>query len=293
MDQPQGNGRKRQDGGESAFGRLLRHWRAQRRVSQLALAVEAEVSSRHISFIETGRAHPSREMVLLLAEVLEVPLRNRNELLTTAGYAPLYHETGLDAPSMAQLHRALDFILHQQEPYPTLVLDRHWNVLQVNNGSARFQSYFLNPMAIKELGPPNAMRLMFHPRALRPYIVNWEATAASLIQWLHRDAINGFGDAETRGLLEELLSYPDVPRHWRTFDFNASLVPFLAIHFRKHELDLQFFTTLTSLGTPYDIALQGLRIESFFPSDEATEAGIRRLAKGEVLSQRVKKIERI
>jgi transcriptional regulator with XRE-family HTH domain len=261
-------------------------------MSQLDLAIEAEVSSRHVSFIETGRAQPSREMVLLLADVLDVPLHDRNELLTTAGYAPLYRETGFDAPAMTQLQRALDFILCQQEPYPTLVLDRHWNVLKVNDGSARFQSYFLDPAAVKELGPPNAMRLMFHPQALRPHIVNWEATAASLIQWLHRDAITGFGGAETRSLLEELLSYPDVPRQWRTLDLNASPIPFLAIHFRKHELDLQFFTTLTSLGTPYDIALQGLRIESFFPADEATEAGIRRLAKGEVLSASVTKAER-
>ena len=119
---------------------------------------------------------------------------------------------------------------------------------------------------------------MFHPRAFRPYIVNWDATAASLIQWFHRDAINGFGDAEARSLLEELLSYPDVSRHWRTRDLNAFSVPFLAIHFRKHELDLQFFTTLTSLGSPHDITLQELRIESFFPADEATEVGLRRLA---------------
>src|SRR5712691_10047408 len=228
MDQTQRAGRKRQDGMESAFGRLLRHWRAQRRVSQLALAVEAEVSSRHVSFIETGRAQPSREMVLLLADVLDVPLRYRNELLTTAGYAPIYRETGLDAPAMAQVRRALDLILRQQEPYPALVLDRHWNVLKVNQGSARVQAYFLDPVAVAELGPPNAMRLIFHPRAFRPYIVNWEATAASLIQWLHRDALSGFADAETRGLLEELLSYPDVPRQWRTLDLDASTAPFLA-----------------------------------------------------------------
>jgi hypothetical protein len=218
-------------------------------------------------------------MVLLLAEVLEVPLRDCNELLTMAGYAPFYRETGLDEPVMAQMHRALEFILRQQEPYPTLVLDRHWNVLKVNDGSARIQAHFLDSVAVTELGPPNAMRLMFHPQAFRPYIVNWEATAASLIQWLHRDAVNGLGDEETRSLLEELLSYPDVPRHWRILDRNVSPVPFLSIHFRKYELDLQFFTTLTSLGTPYDLTLQGLRVESFFPADEATEAALRRLGR--------------
>src|SRR5882724_6972504 len=270
--------RKEQDHQESAFGRLLRHWRARRRVSQLTLAVEAGVSSRHVSFIETGRAQPSREMVLRLAHVLDVPLRDRNDLLTMAGYAPIYRETGLEVPAMAQVRRALDFILRQQEPYPALVLDRHWNVLKVNEGSARVQAYFLDPVAVAELGPPNAMRLMFHPRAFRPYIVNWEATAASLIQWLHRDAVNGFGDAQTRSLLQERLSYPDVPRHWRTLDVEASTAPFLPIEFSKDELSLRYFTTLTSLGTPHDITLQELRIECFFPADEATEAASRRLA---------------
>jgi transcriptional regulator with XRE-family HTH domain len=270
----------------NAFGWLLRQWRGQRRLSQLTLAIEAKVSSRHVSFLETGRAQPSREMVLLLADVLDVPLRERNALLIAAGYAPLYRETELDAPALAQLHRAFDFILQQQEPYPTLLLDRHWKVLKANEGSKRIQHHFLDPGAVAELGPANAMRLMFHPQAFRPYIVNWEATAASLIQWLHRDALNGFGDAETRTLLEELLSYPDVPHHWRTLDATASLVPFLAIPFRKQEIDLHFFTTLTMLGTPYDITLQGLQIESFFPADESTDTAMRRLAAAAVESHR-------
>jgi transcriptional regulator with XRE-family HTH domain len=278
MDQARPAGRKAQDGAESAFGPLLRQWRARRRMSQLDLAAEAEISSRHLSFIETGRAGPSREMVRLLAQVLDVPLRDRNALLTAAGYAPIYRETRLEAPAMAQARRALDFILRQQEPYPALVLDRHWNVLDVNEGSARVQRVFLDSAAVAELGPPNAMRLMFHPRAFRPHIVNWEATAASLIQWLHRDALSGFADSETRALLEELLSYPDVPRHWRTLDVEASTAPFLPIEFSKDELSLRYFTTLTSLGTPHDITLQELRIECFFPADEATEAASRRLA---------------
>jgi transcriptional regulator with XRE-family HTH domain len=280
MDRTQPAEQKEQSCTESAFGRLLRQWRARHRMSQLDLAVEAGISSRHVSFIETGRTQPSREMVLLLAHVLGMPLRNRNDLLMAAGYAPMYRETGLDAPTMAQARRALDFLLRQQEPYPALVLDRHWNVLKVNEGSARVQAYFLDPVAVADLGPPNAMRLMFHPRAFRPYIVNWEATAASLVQWLHRDVVNGFADAETHGLLQELLSYPDVPRHWRTLDLDASTAPFLPIQFRKAELDLRFFTTLTSLGSPHDITLQELRIESFFPADEATEEDMRRLVKG-------------
>jgi transcriptional regulator with XRE-family HTH domain len=255
----------------SGFGDLLRRWRVRRRLSQLDLAVEAGVSSRHLSFVETGRSQPSREMVLLLSRALDVPLRDRNDLLTAAGFAAIYRESGLDAPAMAQARRALDFILRQQEPYPALVLDRHWNVVQVNEGSARFQACFLDPKEVAALGPPNAMRLTFHPRALRPYVMNWEATAASMIQWLHRDVVSGFGGAEAKALLDELLAYPDVPRQWHTLDVEASTAPFLPIEFRKGDLALRYFTTLTSLGTPHDITLQELRVESFFPADESTE----------------------
>ncbi len=256
---------------EGGFGRLLREWRSRRGMSQLDLALEAGVSARHLSFVETGRATPSREMVVLLARALDVPFRDRNDLLTAAGYAAIYRATSLDAPALAQARRALDYILRQQEPYPALVLDRHWNVLKVNEGSARVQALFLDPPSVAALGPPNAMRLMFHPKAFRPWIVNWEPTAASLIQWLHRDVATGFADAETRALLEELLSYPDTPRHWRALDLDASPAPFLPIEFRKGDLVLRYFTTLTMLGTPHDITLQEVRVESFFAADEATE----------------------
>src|ERR671923_1173107 len=153
------------------FGALLKHWRLARRMSQLALALEAEISARHLSFLETGRAQPSREMVLLLSRVLEVPLRGRNELLTAAGYAPIYRETALDAPEMAQARRALGFMLRQQEPYPALVLDRHWNILMSNAAMGRVMGLFLDPAALAALGAPNAMRLSYHPQGLRPFIV--------------------------------------------------------------------------------------------------------------------------
>jgi transcriptional regulator with XRE-family HTH domain len=261
----------------AGIGRLLRQWRAQRGLSQLDLSGEAGISARHLSFVETGRAQPSREMVLLLSRALDVPLRDRNELLLAAGYAPVYQQTDLAAPALAQVRRALDFILRQQEPYPALVLDRHWDVLAVNEGSARVQAHFLDGEAVAALGPPNAMRLMFHPRAFRPHIVNWEATAASLIQWLHRDAASGRGDERTRALLDELLSYPDVPRRWRRLDLDVSTAPFLPIEFSRGDVTLRYFTTLTSLGTPHDITLQELRIEAFFPADDATEEATRRL----------------
>jgi transcriptional regulator with XRE-family HTH domain len=262
----------------SQIGRLLRQWRERRRLSQLALAVDAEISSRHLSFIETGRARPSRDMVLLLSRVLEVPPRGRNDLLTAAGYAPVYRERSLEAPEMAQVRRALDFILRQQEPYPGLVIDGHWNILMSNGGAQRLLSRFLDAEAMAAVGgPPNAMRLFYHPRGMRPYIVNWEATAAGLVQWLHRDLARGIGDAETSRLLEELLSYPDVPQKWRTLDLDAVPAPFLAVELRKDDTRVQFFSTLTTLGVPYDITLHELRVECFFPADRDSETWLRAL----------------
>jgi len=261
---------------QSPFGRLLREWRSRRRVSQLGLAMEAGVSSRHVSFIETGRAQPSREMVLMLARVLDVPLRDRNDLLMAAGYAAMYRATDLDAPALEQARRALDFMLRQQEPYPAIVVDRAWNLLKANDGAARLVAAFADPSAAEEWGG-NAMRLMFHPRGFRPHIVNWEAMAAALIQWLHRDVLSGLGGDETRRLLDELLGYPGVPPRWRTLDLDVSTAPFLAIDFRRNDLHLRYFSTLTSLGTPHDITLQELRVEAFFPADAATEEASRRL----------------
>ncbi len=261
------------EGTASPLGTLLKQWRERRRMSQLSLALEAEISTRHLSFLETGRAQPSREMLLLLARPLEAPLRGRNELLTAAGYAPIYHETALEAPDMAQARRAFDFMLRQQEPYPAIVLDRHWNILKTNEAMGRVMGLFLEPGTIESLGPPNAMRLSYHPKALRPFIANWEAVAAAFIQWLHRDFLRT-GDAETRRLLDELLSYPDVPRRWQSLDLDASTAPFLVIDLVKGDTRLQFFTLLASLGTPYDITLHELRIECFFPADEATEQAL-------------------
>ena len=255
---------------ENPFGLLLREWRSRRRVSQLDLANEAGVSSRHVSFVETGRSQPSREMVLVLARVLDVPLRDRNELLMAAGYAAMYRATDLDAPALEQARRALDFMLRQQEPYPAIVVDRNWTILKANGGAVRLVEAFADPAAATEWAG-NAMRLMFHPRGFRPHIVNWEAMAAALIQWLHRDVLSGLGGAETRRLMDELLSYPDVPTRWRKLDLDVSTAPFLAIEFRKGDLHLRFFSTLTSLGTPHDITLQEIRIEAFFPADPETE----------------------
>ena len=273
---PRGSATRTDQSTASAFGTVLRHWRARRRLSQLDLATEAGISTRHLSFIETGRAEPSREMVVLLGGVLDVPLRDRNQLLVAAGYAPIYRETDLQSAAMVQVRRGLDFILRQQEPYPALVVDRHWNVVQANQATVRLVERFT--VAAGELGAPNAMRLTFHPRGFRPFIVNWEATAAALVQWQHRDLLSGPGDEGTRRLLDEILAYPDVPRGWRAVDLDASTAPFLAMEFRRDDVGLRYFSMLTGLGSPNDVTLQELRVESFFPADEATDAAARRLA---------------
>jgi transcriptional regulator with XRE-family HTH domain len=253
----------------------VKQWRERRRVSQLGLATEAGISARHLSFVETGRARPSYDMVLHLSQALDVPPRGRNELLTAAGYAPLYRETPLDAPEMAQVKQALGFMLRQQEPYPAMVLDRRWNIVTTNDAMGRVVGLLLGGEAAAA-GAPNAMRLCFHPRGLRPAIVNWDATAAALIQWLHRDLIRT-GDVEVGGLLDELLAYPGVPRDWQALDLDAPTAPFLAIEMRRGDARFSFFTLLASLGTPYDLTLHELRIECFFPADASTEAALRRL----------------
>ncbi len=255
----------------SPIGQLIKQWRERRRLSQLSLAVDAEISTRHLSFIETGRSQPSREMVLLLARALDVPPRGRNDLLTAAGYAPVYRETALDAPQMANVKRALDFTLRQQEPFPALVVDGHWNLMMTNQGAQRLMARFVSPEDVAAVpGRPNAMRLFYHPRGMRPYIVNWEATAAALIQWLHRDLARGIGDDETRQLLAELLSYPDVPQKWHHLDLDIAPAPYLAVEMRKGDFHVKFFSTLASLGVPYDITLHELRVECFFPADAAS-----------------------
>jgi transcriptional regulator with XRE-family HTH domain len=255
----------------SALGALLRHWRAVRRVSQLDLALDADVSSRHLSFVETGRAQASREMVLRLAEALRVPLRERNALLLAGGYAPLYRETGLDAPEMAQVRRAVEFILAQQEPYPAIVVDRHWNVLLANEATRRFTALFL------ETPPPggvNALRMAFDPRGLRPFIENWEEVAGHLVERLHREAAGVPPDAAARALLDELLAFPDVPSRWRTPQWDRPPAPVLSLVYRKGDLRLSVFSTMTTFGTPQDVTLQELRIECFFPADDATRAAM-------------------
>jgi transcriptional regulator with XRE-family HTH domain len=250
-----------------SFGVLLRRWRGLRHLSQLDLALDADISTRHLSCVETGRAQPSREMVLRLAETLQVPLRERNALLLAAGYAPVYRQTNLDTPEAEAARRAVELLMAQLEPYPVLVVDRYWNTLRMNAGAKRFLAFF---PGCDSVAPHNGVRLVFHPQGLRPFVENWESVAARIIQWVHREAAANPTDETMKCFLDELLSYPDVPNRWRMLDLSDSPPPFLTINYRWKKCTLRLFSTLTTFGTALDIALQELHIESFFPADEAT-----------------------
>jgi transcriptional regulator with XRE-family HTH domain len=257
-----------------AFGRVLREWRRKRGVSQLDLALASKVSQRHISFLESGRAQPSRGMVLRLATVLDIPLRAQNVMLIAAGFAPIYEERALGDLELRQVCKALDYLLRQHEPYPVLVLDRHWNLLMSNEAAARVLAWLRDPATMPAHliagGRLNLLRALCHPDGLRAYIQNWPTVAGWLTERAHREAADGQSDT-TMALLQEVLAYPEIPRAWQAPNWEMPHEPLLTVVLAKDGCVLQFFTTITTFGTPHDIALQELRLESFFPADEATE----------------------
>jgi transcriptional regulator with XRE-family HTH domain len=254
----------------SPVGELLRHWRRARHLSQLALAAEVATTQRHLSFIESGRSQPSPAMVLRLARVLDVPIRERNQLLLAAGHAPVYRETGLADEHAAHVRAAVERILTAHEPYPAVVMDRRWNVITGNAAADTFFGWLLGEGEREE--PANVIVLMFDPDGLRPFVANWAAVAEALVQRVHREALGGIPDPETLALLERALAYPGVPSQWRIPDFRTPPLPVVPIEFAKDGLALSYFSTVTTLGTPQDAMLQEIRIESFFPADEPTAA---------------------
>jgi transcriptional regulator with XRE-family HTH domain len=261
----------------SSFGTALRSWRQVRGKSQLDLALDAGVSPRHVSFLETGRARPSREMILTLARTLDVPLRERNTLLGAAGFAPAFAERSLDEPELAPARRALDLILAHQEPWPAVVMDRRWEIVRTNGAAGRFFARFPAGPELPAASAGNVLRQMFHPAGLRRWVANWEEVAEALVQRVHREAIGGVPDAATRALLAEILEQPDVPERWRLPDLSRPLAPFVPVVFAAPGLRLAFFSAVTTLGTPQDVTLQELRIECFFPADAETAAAAGRL----------------
>lgn len=261
----------------TAFGELLRYWRRARKRSQLDLALEAQVSARHLSFVETGRSRPSRDMVLRFAEVLDLPLRERNAMLNAAGYASVFSEAGLDAEEMAAVRRSLEFLLERHEPHPAVVLDRHWTAQLRNRAAGAVLAHFVASPDILS-APLNLVRLLFSPGGVRPSIVNWRELAGAMIQRLHREAALDPSDQELAALLDEALAAGDVPADWRAHDHAARPPVLLEMRLRRGDLELGLFSAITTLGTPLDVTLQGLRLETFFPVDEDSARTLRALA---------------
>ena len=245
-------------------GALLREWRQHRRLSQFELALQAGVSSRHLSFVETGRSRPSAAMLLHLAEQLEVPLRDRNHLLLAAGYAPAFAQRELDAPELGPVRDAIDQVLRGHEPYPALVIDRHWGLVAAN----RTLGILVEGVAQELLEPPiNVLRLSLHPEGLAPRILNLHQWRAHLLERLARDALTS-GDPALTVLHDELASYPGG-------EAGPSLDPAFAdiavpLRLRHGEIELAFISTRTTFGTAVDVTVAELSIESFFPADPQT-----------------------
>jgi transcriptional regulator with XRE-family HTH domain len=253
----------------SELGVLLRHWRDIRGKSQFDLSLDAGVSQRQISFIESGRSVPGRQTLLEIAQALDIPLRDRNPLLLAAGYAPIYSEGPWNAPEMQGVTRALERILRQHEPYPAVVMDRYWNVLMTNEAAPRFFNCFTDMAARK--GPRNLLHLVFDPSGMRPFVANWEDVAKSLFQRVYRESVGRVIDERTKELMAALLAYPDVKTEWKN-PIALSAMPVIPIGFVKDGKVFNYFSMVTTVGTPQTIAAQELRIECMFPADEATEA---------------------
>jgi transcriptional regulator with XRE-family HTH domain len=254
------------------FASSLRWWRRQRGLSQLDLAARTEISQRHLSFLELGRASPSRDMVMRLATALDVPLRQHNALLMAAGFAPVWRQTDLAAPEMSEVSSALDYMLAQQEPFPAVAVDRHWNLLRANSGAVRLVEFLVGPLTPG--APVNLADALVAPEVLRPYLLNWAEVVRFFLRSVEADAAAD-GTLETAALLERLLAYEGVRAALSATPAGLATTPVLPMHFHKGDTELRLFTTIATLGTPQDITLQELRIESFFPMDEKT-AGILR-----------------
>jgi transcriptional regulator with XRE-family HTH domain len=256
---------------QTPVGELLRDWRQRRRLSQLALAVEANVSTRHLSFVESGRSTPSREMIIHLAEHLEVPLRERNQLLLAAGYAPSYEERTLDAPELQAAHEAMSAVLAGHDPYPALAIDRHWNLVAANRAVGPLIAGCAPELLA---GTINVLRLSLHPKGLAAQIDNLAQWRAHLLQRVAR-GIELTADPQLIALHEELQAYP-VPK------------PSAPVREPKHEVvipmrlrtplgTLSFISTTTVFGSPLEVSLSELAIEAFYPADAATAQALRSL----------------
>ncbi len=261
-----------------SFGAALRAWRRLRAMTQEDLADLSGSSTRHISFLETGRSQPSRDVVLCLAESLNLPLREQNALLEAAGLSKAFHETDLGAPEMAQVSRVLGWILEGCEPNGAAVLNRSRDVLQHNPGWRRQMGAVTDLNAIFATQPLNTLRLLFHPLGLRNALTNWEAVAGAELSRLHTELRAAGGvDDELEALLEELLGYPDVPDKWLLPQGEGHFGFVLPMQLATPFGEAHIFSTITSIGAPRDVTLQELRVQAFAPADAGSEAILARL----------------
>ncbi|NND02356.1 MAG: helix-turn-helix transcriptional regulator [Acidimicrobiia bacterium] len=263
------------------FGEKLRSWRTSRHFSQLGLAAEAGVSQRHISFLETGRAKPSREMVIHLAAALNVPLRQRNELLDCAGFAPAYRERSPDDNAMRQIHDVLERLLAAHDPYPAYIVDRLWNLVAANEVATRVMAMALPPEADPAIFGGNVVRLMLHPDGARHAVVNWEAVAGEMLRRLARDVADQPGDEALAELLDEAQTY--------LAEFGPGLLAETAPSAEELLIpivlstpigELETFTTIATIGAPHDDTLEELRIETLLPATDEAEQMLRKIAAG-------------
>lgn len=263
---------------ETAFGTLLRHHRSSGGMSQERLAAQAEVSTRHLSCLETGRASPSREMVLVLASALELPLRDRNALLDAAGFAPAYRESRLDDAAMRELDLALTMLLGKLEPYPAVVVDRSWNVVRANGAATRFLPLLLPPDVPPEVAS-NVVRSIVDPRGARAFLVNWDEVVHAMAERMKLELTRDPPGSARRRLYDEMLEQPGVREAIRRVPKpQAPSGPFVSVHVRREGIEARFFTMLTTLGTPVDVTAEELAIEAYFPADAATRTLLESLA---------------
>ncbi|MDD9892715.1 MAG: helix-turn-helix transcriptional regulator [Gammaproteobacteria bacterium] len=263
------------------FGQHLKHWRNTRRYSQLQLAVEADISQRHISFLESGRSQPSRDMVLRLAETLELPLKEQNEMLSRGGYAPIFQARSLESDDMTSVKAALRMQLDHHDPYPAVVIDQAWNVLMTNKGMDTLLALGGDADEMwQEIcgdGPRNILKLTLHPAGLRRFTSDWKTVALVTLQRLRREA-RALQSEELQNLLEELLALPGVPDDWKAAVSDGTPAPLLPMSLQAGGLAMNLMSMLASFGTPQDVTVADLRIELFYPADEPSADLLKMLA---------------
>ncbi len=269
-------GGQEQTGKASLFGALLRHWRTRKGLSQMALGLEAEVSSRHISFLETGRAAPGEQMILRLGKTLEIPPEEQNAMLRAAGFEARFEEPGLSKRIPKAIGVAIEHIKAQQEPFPLLVVDSAYDVLDGNQAMWRLIEY-VAPHLLGRAGL-NAVRIFFEDDAARGAVINWEATARGMVVRLQREVLDNPDDRRLKALLDEVLQARGVPKAWRTLDFEAVNEPVFVLGLRRGDVELRFVSAVTLFSAPQHRASQHIRLESYFPLDQTTRAVCQELA---------------